>query len=450
MSRVKDTWLAWRRDPLLGKVIRGSSYLFSASTIAMGLTSLQGIVAILVLGPSEYGVLGMVIAFASNVNRLLSFRMGEVVVKHAGQYLAQDQKERAAAVIKAAGLAELLTSLVAYALLVALAPLAAVYIIKSSTATPMIVFYGLALVGNLVYETSTSVLQIGNHYRSQAAINLSQSVLTLSWISAAYLLGGGVQAVLNAYLAGKVFAGLGMAFAALFWLNKMLGPGWWKVSFDLIPNKRNLIRFAISTNLSGTINMLIRDSEVLWVGYFCTSLEAGYYKFALAVMNIVLMPVTALISTTFPEISKSVAVRHWAALRRLLRRTTILSAAYTLAWGAGIALVGPVGLALFKHGEYLPALPAVLILLLGYGMANIFFWNRPLLLAFSKPNYPLVVTAAVGLLKTVLMFILVAPFGYLAQAWLLSAYFVISVGLIVWRGLGQLKQAENLPEAEGT
>jgi hypothetical protein len=38
--------------------------------------------------------------------------------------------------------------------------------------------------------------------------------------------------------------------------------------------------------------MVIRDSEVLWVGYFLSAAQAGYYKFALAIMNMVVLPVS--------------------------------------------------------------------------------------------------------------------------------------------------------------
>jgi hypothetical protein len=41
---------------------------------------------------------------------------------------------------------------------------------------------------------------------------------------------------------------------------------------------------------------------------------------------------------------------------------------------------------IYSGGEYLPALPVILVLLAGYGFANVFFWNRPLLLAFGKPT----------------------------------------------------------------
>jgi len=449
MIMLKGKIKAWRQDRLLQIVMRNSGYLFSSNTISMVLTAAQGFVAALLLGPADFGVLGMVIMFASSVNRLLAFRMGELVIKFGGSYLATGHKEQAAAVIKYAGLAEAITSVAAYLLLVVTAPLAAIYIIKIPSSSTLIVYYGLALLVNLMTETCTAVMQVAGHYRTQALLNLMQSVLSMAWIGVVYFTGGGLRQVLSAYLAGKTLFGLGVMAMGIYWLRSLLGEKWWRVSYHQIPDLRTMLRFAINTNLSGTINMLIRDSEVLWVGYFCAPLQAGYYKFALALMNIILMPVTAMVNSTSPEINRSVAKRAWQPLRQMLSRTTIIAGIWTVGCVAGVLLFGPLVLSYLKQGAYLPAYPAILILLVGYGIANTFFWNRPLLLAFGKSIYPLQVNSLAGVVKTSLMFVLVPTYGFLAQAVLLSAYLAVTVGALVQRGLREMRTSESGPAVEG-
>ncbi len=437
-------WLgAWREDRLLRRVMRNSSYLFSSNTISMGLASLQGLLAAALLSVADYGLLGMIIAFASNVNRLLSFRMNELVVKYAGQYLAEDNKPQASAVIKTAGLSEALTSIVAYALLVLTARAASVHIFKDEAALPWIILYGIALLANLMTETAAAVLQLGGHFRTLAALNLGQNLLTASWIGVVFLLRGSLVDVLVAYLAGKLLYGVGVMIAAVFWLRPLLGAGWWHIPLGSLSHKKELLRFAFSTNLSQTVNMLIRDNEVLWVGFFLSTVEAGYYKFGLAIMNVIVLPISPFIQTTFPEINRSVAQRGWARLRLLLRRTSWIAAGWTLATGLGLLLLGPLGLAWFKNGQYLPAFPVILVLFAGFSFANLFYWNRPLLLAFERPNFPLLVTFSVGLVKTVLMFLLVRPFGVMMQAMLLSGYFIVSIAIIAWKGLQLMQQAQD-------
>jgi hypothetical protein len=54
------------------------------------------------------------------------------------------------------------------------------------------------------------------------------------------------------------------------------------------------------------------------------------------------------------------------------------------------------------------------------------------------PAYPLNASAAAGFVKTVLAFLLVPTYGYLMEAALLSAYFLVSVGVIVRKGWGEI------------
>lgn len=449
IKTIKNRWRIWNEDHVLGGVIKNTGYLFSSNTIAMGLSSVQTLLATLLLGPASYGVLGLITSYASSINRLLSFRMGELVIKHAGGQLALGNKTHAAAIIKAAGLAEMVTSLTAYAILALLAPWAAVNFVKDPSVVPWILIYGTSLVADAVYETSTAVLQVGNHFRSQAILNLIQSILTTALIAVAFFAHSGIYFVLTAYLLGKVILGLGTTLLALKWIKPMLGGDWWKAPLNLIINRKELAQFAISTNLSGTINMVIRDSELLWVGYFLSPAAAGYYKLALAVMNLTAMPISQFINTTFPQISRSVARKEWKPLRSLLKRTSAIAAAWIGLCTLGMILVGPWFFSWYKNGDYAPSLIGMLILLVGFGAQGILFWNRPLLLALGKPNFPLLVNAALGAIKIILMFILVPRYGYPAEAALLSGYFFFSVILIVWRGLGELRKQSRLSPAEG-
>src|SRR6266508_1954556 len=171
-----------RDDPLLKRVVRNSSYLFSSSAVSAVLNVAQGVFVTRLLGDSGYGLLAILMDFPSSVNRLLSFRMSEVVVKYVGEALAQQKKQYAAALVKGIGLTEALTSVLAYLV--------------------------LFLLSNLVYETSTGVLQVTNQFKQVAHANFYQSVGTTLLIVAAVIVSVfffdlGIFGILTAYLVGK-------------------------------------------------------------------------------------------------------------------------------------------------------------------------------------------------------------------------------------------------------
>jgi len=222
-------------------------------------------------------------------------------------------------------------------------------------------------------------------------------------------------------------------------LREQLGAGWWRASFRLLPPFKEWATFAISTNLSATLNLVVRDNEILWISFFLSSYESGLYKVALSIINLVMVPITPFISTTYPELSRCIAEKSWGKLRQLLRKVTLIAGGFTGAVGLGLLLFGGWLLTLYGKGpDFLQAYPPLLVLLLGFGCANTLFWNRSLLLAFNQPGYPFKVMLGCGLVKVLLSFWVVPAFGITGEACLLSAYFVVSVGLIARHGLRQI------------
>lgn len=427
-------------DHLLQRVVRNSSYLFSSSAVSAVLSVVQMYFVVRLLSPEAYGLaFGIIMVFASNVNRLLSFRMSEVVVKYMGEALAQNDKDRAAALVKGIGLTEAITSVLAYLVLLALSSWAAQ---TYSTSAYLFAFYGLFLLANLVYETSVGVLQTADHFKYVARANLFQSIATASLILIAFILKRGVFEILAAYLVGKSIAGLTVTGSALREVNRKLGDGWTRVALSLLSDWRSIGRFMLSTNLNGTINLFARDNIPLYIGYFLSSAEVGYFKFALWLISLMMLPIEPFIWPTYAEITRTIAGRQWAATRRLLRQVSSIAGVWTLLVGGGLIVLGWWLIPLIFGATYSPAYPALVILLLGYGFANVLNWNRPLLLALGKPTYPLFVAAIVGTIEVALILMLVPRGNYLTAAMIFSGYLAVSIIWMVLRGLMLIKHEE--------
>ena len=439
------TFLA--NDRVLSRVLKNTGYLFSSSTIGLILSFIQSVFAARLLGVAAFGMLGIIITFVSNVNRLFSFRMGEFIVRFLGKELGENNRQRAGAVVKLAMLIEGSTSLIAFICLLLLAPLGARYIAKDMQTLPLIQLFGISILANVIAETSTGVLQITNHFRSQAFLNLAQSVVTAVLILVAFFTHGSIVFVLIAYLAGKIILGVGPAVLAFHYLPRHLGHGWWKAPLSAIPPFKEVFRFALSTNLSGTVKMIATESEPLLLGYFLDSQSVGYYKLALSIVNPLMMPITPFIATTFPELTRSVVSGLWQSLRRLLHRVTLISAAWTGAVLLVMILLGRWLIRLFYTSTFLPAYPVTMLLLIGFGFANIFFWNRSLLLSFGKANIPFYVLLITAALKTGLAFWVVPRAGIMGEGALLTTYLVISTGVLVFIGRRLIQKQER---AEGT
>jgi O-antigen/teichoic acid export membrane protein len=441
MKFLGKLWETFKTDKLLQKILANSGYLLSSNVLSMGLSVVQSILAGRLLGVAGFGVVGTITAFASTLNRLFSFRMNELVVKYFGDATTQEQSERAAAVVKAAALGETGSAFLSFIILVILAPFAAAKLADDPATAPLFILYGSMVLVNFATETATGVLQVTNKFRNQAVVNLISSILTAGIVVWAFLAQRGLMEVIWAYLIGKIVLGLGTAFLGWKEMNKALGKDWWKTSFSALPPIKELAGFAFSTNISSTIILLVRDNEALWIAWFLSPVEVGYAKTALAIINLVQVPITPFISTTYPEINRAVIKKDWTLLRRLLKRITLISGGWTGLTAIGLVLFGR-WLLLFYGVEFLPAYVPMLIFLVGLGFANVFFWNRPLLLSLGLPMVPYRISLYCGIAKVLLAILLVPRLGLNFEALLLSAFFVISISLIVSRGLREVKKLE--------
>lgn len=377
-----------------------------------------------------FGVLGGVVKFTSVINKLASFRMHEMVVKYVGHYTEMGDTRRAAVVFKLACLLETGSSLASYSLIFGFSTLAAYIFAKDTSFAGLFALYGLIVLGNLIFESSTGLLQILDRFRLIAALQVTQSVLTLALIALAFFAPNPLLAVVLAYMIGKLVDGLGVAILAFVEAGRKWGRDWWRTPLSLIKDeRRELFRFAFNTNLSATINLVNKDAEELWVLGLLSPLEGGYYKQALALANLVLIPITPLPQATYPELAREVARQAWENVRYILKQGSRLAAFYTGLVSLFLIIFGRLFIASLYGVEFLPAYPALLVLLAGLLIANTFYWNRTALLSLNQPDYPTKVNLFAAILKMILTPLLVPQVGYVASAALLSGYYFLSIGL---------------------
>jgi O-antigen/teichoic acid export membrane protein len=430
-------------NPLFRRVVKNSGYLVSANALATAGSMLQGALAVRIVGVEGLGVLGIVTDFASNVNRLTSFRMSQLVVRYVGEFSAAQDEARAAAVFKAAGIVETVSSIVAVALILLLAPLAADYIVHDPATTDLFRLYGLAILGNLVMESSTGLLQVADRFHWLAWITVGSSVFTLVMMFLAFVTQGSLTEVVLVYAIGKAIGAIFVMGLAVVEAGRRWGRGWWKAKLSLLaPRWKEMARFATSTNIATTITLITRDSELLWLGLLTNPVQVGYYKVARALSGAVFLPVEPMVSTTYRETSVEVSHRRWPNVRYLFRSGSLLAAAWTLAAVFGLAVFGPWLIRLIYTPESLPAYPVLVILLVGVAIVNIFYWNRSLLMLLGMPQYPNWVHGIVGAGKIIGSILWVPIGGAVAMAGMLSGYFAVTTTILVRKSIQVLHRAE--------
>lgn len=444
MSILQQIKSSLRNDPLIQRVLRNSGYLFSGNAISAALGLVQNILIVRLLGIERYGLAIGIMLFATNINRFLSFRMSEVVTKYMGEALTQGNKDRAAALAKWVGLSEAIASVLAYLVLFVLAP----WYAKDSTLTALYQFYGLYLLVNLIYETSTGILQVTDKFNRVAFANLLQGIVTIIIVAIAYIMKWGIFEILAAYLVGKTIAAWIVTSSAVQQLNRKVGNDWMRAPANLIPDWKSIGKFAFSTNINGTVNLFARDNVPLYIqsllGPVAGNIALGYYNIAAKFIMLVTLPIDPFIGPTYAEITRTIAQKQWNITRKLLKQVTLVGGIWTLIAGGGLVALGWWFIPLLYGTESAPSYFFLVMLLLGYGYSNVFNWNRPFLLALGHPNYPLMVAAITGAVEIALIVLFGPNGGYLTIVSIFSVYLIVSVCWNILRGFFILKQQEAL------
>jgi O-antigen/teichoic acid export membrane protein len=441
---------------LIRRIVKNSSYLISATGLSMVLSMVQSIFMFRMLGPEQVGFFATVRTFTNSLNRFASFRINEMVVRYVRFYEEAGEKDKAAVVFKVAGLLEIGGALLAFILIKLLSPLGAEYIAHSPDMVDWFVIYGLVVLVNMLYESSSGLLQVFDRFQTLAVITAVQNASTLVLIFLAYLRGGGLAQVVQVYILGKVVGALGVTGFAVFTAGRRWGGKWWRTPLSVLgEHRRSLLTFAFSTNLSSTVSLVAKDSEALWVPAFLGNIQMGYYETALKLIALLQLPLSPLPTTTYPELSREITRRDWGNVKYLLRRGSLLSAVYSLPVTIGLVVFGNWVITTMYGADFLPSYPALVILLVGYTFVNIFYWNRVALLALNRPVFPTVVNFIGMVIKVGIITLLAVAgifraqpsWGYLVFAGLLSGYYLFTVGLAAVRIILDLR-SRSAPENE--
>lgn len=436
-ERIKKFLNTYIKDDILRRIITNTGYLFSAQGFVAVLSIVRSILEGRLLGAGGLGLLAVISTFSSSINKLTSFRINESVVRFVRKFEEHNQQSKSKAIFKSAILFELLGALVAFILICLLAPTGAKLLapewLDEPQLIPWFLIFGLYVLGNFMYDSSKGLLQVFNRFKEIAAVNAVQSIISFLIVGVIFFLDGGFEAILIARIINKLAGALGMSTLAIINANKNWGKGWWKTPISVLKEeKKDLLRFVSSTNISATISLIAKDSESLWIAAFLNTTAVGYFDLARRLIGYMQMPVDHLSHTTYPELSREIANEKWKSAQRILKRGSVLGAVYMTPFILGAVFFGKYIISLYG-AEFMPAYPIWLIMLAGYFIVNTFFWNRVGLLALNRPVFPTVVNFFAMLIKVAATFILVPQYGLPMFAGLLSGYYIITVSLAALR-----------------
>lgn len=398
-----------RQDAVLSTVVLHSGLLQGADIIALAASVIQGILVARYLGPESYGILIMITVYTNTIHKLIDTRIWETVIRFVIQFRQSGEYQKAKAVVKLCYGINAMTSLTAFIIVFFTASLAAGLLIKNDSAASLVRLYAFSVLAAIPIDTSMALLRVADRYGWLAGQKLVICTARLVAVVAVLFMGMGIQAILWIYLTEVAINGLSL-LALSYQANRTLQiQEWWNASLSsLMDEGGRIFGFLTAMKMDVLFKLLQRNADTLLIGSWLTTTEAGYFRLARSITDLIAFPISPMYTVSYPEFNRFWQQRNFMALARLVRQLTFIAAVVAVVAVSGIFLAGDSLLTLTVGNAYLPALPILQWLAVGVGIAVATTFAHPLLLAMDRPRASATANG-VGVVVQLLMLVILLP-----------------------------------------
>ena len=168
-----------------------------------------------ILGPEGFGALAVIVAVSALIHGLLALPGGDTVTTFVTRSVTEGRREEAGAILRLTMVVSQGLSLAGYAVIVVLALTASSLLGISESHVNALLLYGLLGVFLATRSEALAVLRLSDRVNLGLAVTVAATLVSLGLIVLAWRTGGGLSAVVTAYVAAAVVNGVGMFAAAV-------------------------------------------------------------------------------------------------------------------------------------------------------------------------------------------------------------------------------------------
>jgi O-antigen/teichoic acid export membrane protein len=419
--------------PSQRNLVPSAAILSSAQYVAAGVGFVTTLLAARWLGPEDFGLGAVIMAYPAAVSSLASIKTAAVTQRYVSSFRANHQHPELLAVCKLGFVVDLAVSTLAMGALVAV-----VLLVGDPPGargnSELIAIFALALPVGSVVGTSIVVLFAFERFGFVAMLQVMQKVFVLIGVVVALVIRADTAAFVVGTAAGLAATGLIYLAVASVLLKRAVGDYWWRTSWAPLHGLGRELRSLFGWNFLGvTLAGAMTHVPVLILGAIRSPAEAGYFRLASSVAVTADAVEAAMSRVAYSTLAASQADADVRRVARLVvawsRREALLGLAAVLAAMALLPAFVFVGLG----RKYTGMIAGTELLLLGTAVSTSFFFVIPYLYSSGKIR------------KWVTAYGLYAGTALVASAVLAGRGGFLAVAGVVGVGLAVLNAAIGLP-----
>lgn len=400
LTALRRLRTGWAQNHFLRSRLAGIGHLLSGNVLNAAIMLVGISIAARALGPTEYGVMVLILTFGRVFERLVRFESWQPLIRFAAQEELESDPPRLAQLYLYGLLLDIGAALLAALLAVSFGYFLASFVGLDQEHFPLIAIYAVAIALN-IRGMPTAALRMSGAFRTIAYCQLITSVVRVGLAFVCLFQGGGLLSFILVWTGSQILG------AAIFlWLGfralKQAGT-----PSPLTANPRSVRRnfpgflgFAWSTNLSSTLRMLTQEADTLLVGALGGASSVGVYHIAKRCAKVALQVGAQVQTVIYPDMARLWAKDRIAEFRAVTLKVQAALGATALCLLAGAWLLGDIVIRTALGSDFDETYPLLLAQLVAVGLIMHAAPSRSALLAMNRPRFVLVV----ALISTILFF----------------------------------------------
>lgn len=286
------------------------------------------------LGPTDYGVLAICFAYTRGVERLVSFRSWQPLVKYGAEALQAEDLSNLKTLFKFGLLLDVLAACIAWTVAVLVILLAGPLVGVSAEMSRIVLIYCSVLLFQLS-GMSTAVLRLFGRYNILAYGQVLASMVRVAFCLFGVWVGWGFFEFLLLWMGAQILGAVNINVLAFIELRRRgLGGVLFAPVRGVAKKFPGLYSFSFSSNLSSAIRSSASELDTLIVGYLTDPASAGLYHIAKRIGRIAQQAGVQVQAVLFPDLARAWSANQFKDFRKIVFQTQML----LLVFGIGALL----------------------------------------------------------------------------------------------------------------